>query len=287
MSLPYMQLFPSDYMGDTRHLSTEQHGAYLLMLMAMWNAGGSLPNVDDKLARITGLTRAKWLKHRPDIIAFFRQEDGVLRHNRIDRDLNAARELSKTRSEIGKKGADARWGRDLNANESEKPRKNSYLFCANHADNPLGNNEAAMAAGMPTQHQIPSLSPDEAAIAASRRTNPPDSAVLNLRKAMAAAWKSSGMLRRCPDTSRAAVWLAKGYRQEVIIAVIEEVLRRKPDVAAWSYFDGPLADAHTPAGGNGGRHAPTRKPSLADLARADVERAALEDEPPLLRFASG
>ena len=74
---PFMQLYVSDYLGDTRHLSCEQHGAYLLLLMTMWNAGGSLPDDDAKLARIVCLSVKKWRSIREDIMAFFDLENGV------------------------------------------------------------------------------------------------------------------------------------------------------------------------------------------------------------------
>jgi uncharacterized protein YdaU (DUF1376 family) len=41
MSAPFMQLYVADYLGDTRHLTTEQHGAYLLILMTVRNSRGS------------------------------------------------------------------------------------------------------------------------------------------------------------------------------------------------------------------------------------------------------
>lgn len=78
MSAPFMQLYVADYLGDTRHLTTEQHGAYLLLLMAMWRSDGSLPDDGRKLARIVGCTPSRWAKIAPEVMEFFDIRDGVV-----------------------------------------------------------------------------------------------------------------------------------------------------------------------------------------------------------------
>jgi uncharacterized protein YdaU (DUF1376 family) len=105
---PFMQLYVADYLGDTRHLSTEQHGAYLLLLMAMWRASGELPNDPAKLARMTGLTPSRWAKIGADVLAFFQCADGVLTHKRVTSELKKSQRTSEVRSEAGARGAEAK-----------------------------------------------------------------------------------------------------------------------------------------------------------------------------------
>lgn len=47
-----------------------------------------------------------------------------------------------------------------------------------------------------------------------------------------------------PDTSRAKLWLSQGYDPEICLAVIAQIVPRKPNVSL-SYFDGPIRDAHS------------------------------------------
>jgi uncharacterized protein YdaU (DUF1376 family) len=49
---PYMQLWVADFLGDTLHLSAEEVGQYMLLLMAMWRQGGSLSDNTKTLERI-------------------------------------------------------------------------------------------------------------------------------------------------------------------------------------------------------------------------------------------
>jgi hypothetical protein len=75
-----MPLYVADYLADTTHLSTEAHGAYILLLMVMWKSGGELPNEDKALARIVRATPAKWQKMKAEILGFFVVVEGNLYH---------------------------------------------------------------------------------------------------------------------------------------------------------------------------------------------------------------
>ena len=105
---PFMQLYVSDYIGDTLHLSTEQHGAYLLILMAMWNADGKLPDDDTKLARISRLSVKKWRGIKDDIEALFRVDDGVWTNGRLTKELQKSKSKSESRASAGAKGGAAK-----------------------------------------------------------------------------------------------------------------------------------------------------------------------------------
>lgn len=105
---PFMQLYVSDFIGDTLHLSTEQVGAYLLLLMAMWNAGGELPDDEVKLARIVRMSVKKWRAVAIDLLAFFERGDGAVRHNRLSKELLKSEGKSQSRASAGAKGGRAK-----------------------------------------------------------------------------------------------------------------------------------------------------------------------------------
>jgi len=108
----WMPLYIADYLGDTLHLTTEQHGAYLLLLMAAWKRGGNVPDDDAQLAQITRMAD-RWQTHAAATVrAFFAHREGMLVHDRVMSEITRAESLVSKRSRAGAAGADARWQKD-------------------------------------------------------------------------------------------------------------------------------------------------------------------------------
>lgn len=106
----WMPLFIGDYLADTSRLSTEQHGAYMLLIMDYWRNG---PPPDDAvtLAQITRLSLDAWSIAQAMLKHLFSIEGGVWRHKRIDSELVAAKENKGKAQAKAKAAADARWGK--------------------------------------------------------------------------------------------------------------------------------------------------------------------------------
>lgn len=103
-----MQLYVSDFVGDTLSLSSEQVGVYLLLLMAMWNADGELPNDAVKLARVARVDAGRWSEVWSDLAPFFVVEPSKITHSRLTKELARFARKSAARSEAGKRGAEAK-----------------------------------------------------------------------------------------------------------------------------------------------------------------------------------
>lgn len=112
---PFMQLYVSDFVGDTLHLTTEQIGAYMLILMAMWNAGGALPADEAKIARVARLSVKKWRGIAGDIMPFFLTAEDEISHNRLTKELQKSDSKSQLRASAGAEGGRAKALKDKEA----------------------------------------------------------------------------------------------------------------------------------------------------------------------------
>ncbi|WP_437889323.1 DUF1376 domain-containing protein [Phytobacter sp. V91] len=84
-ALPYMQLYIADYLADTMHLSTEEHGAYLLLMFNYWQTGRSIPK--NRLAKIARVSEARWIELEAVLKEFFEDDGESWVHLRIERDI--------------------------------------------------------------------------------------------------------------------------------------------------------------------------------------------------------
>lgn len=104
-SLPYMQLYVSDYLADTAHLTAQQHGAYMLLLMNYWQRGKPLDNTNDRLSFVARMNPDEWQMNKQVLSEFFHIEGDIWYHNRIELDLSRVKTKSEQASEAGKRSA--------------------------------------------------------------------------------------------------------------------------------------------------------------------------------------
>lgn len=114
----WMPLYVPDYLADTGHMSTVEHGAYLLLIMHYWQNDG-LPTDDKRLARIARLSPDEWASVRETIADLF---DGNWRHKRIDAEIAKATDLISKRRAAGKAGASVRHSKGT-ANAKHVPKQ--------------------------------------------------------------------------------------------------------------------------------------------------------------------
>lgn len=103
-----MPLSTSAYLADTTHLSTIQHGAYMLIIMAMWRAGGWLPDDDAKLATIAKLSPAKWRKFGADVRSLLTAGERGLTQKRLRFLIENWQKISRVNQKNGSAGGAAK-----------------------------------------------------------------------------------------------------------------------------------------------------------------------------------
>ena len=99
-----MPLYIGDYLNDTVHLSTQQNGAYMALIMRYFSSAQPLPDDDEVLARITKLSLKEWKKERKHLEEFFAIKNGVWWSKRIDAELERAFSITERNKKNGQKG---------------------------------------------------------------------------------------------------------------------------------------------------------------------------------------
>ena len=98
MSKAWMPMYVGDYLADTQHLSTLEHGMYHLLIYHYWEHGG-LPTDPTSLSILVKTSRQTWARHAAKISALFQQPGW--RHKRIDAELAKYKKIRNARKIAG------------------------------------------------------------------------------------------------------------------------------------------------------------------------------------------
>ena len=132
--LPSMPFFVADYLGDTTHLKTVEHGAYLLILFAMWAHGGTISDDDHDLAKICRLHLRDWRKMKPRIMPFLMtygpENSRLLTNKKLQIVWNYAQDRRAKQVEKGIKSGEARRGKSITSHEPQLNRSSNHSSTA-------------------------------------------------------------------------------------------------------------------------------------------------------------
>jgi len=104
----YMRLYVGDYLADTVHLSAEESGAYLHLIMHAFKQGGRLSSEPVQLARIARVTPRRWPAVWGMIGRYFEIDGDDLIQRRAKVEADRARAAVEAARRGGRASADAR-----------------------------------------------------------------------------------------------------------------------------------------------------------------------------------
>ncbi len=216
---PFMQLYVADYLGDTQHLTTEQHGAYFLLLLAMWRAGGYLPNDPGKLARIARVTPRRWPHMSADVMAFFLVEGQTITQKRLLSERKKVDEIGNKRAQAGRAGGKAKALKEAEsgqANASDLPKHSQ-------SSEPEPDNTTLLRAG--ARATIDRLY----AVAGPGLADPVKEPSLTLTAAVVLSWIRDGA----------------DLEQDIVPVIQAKTANARdgPPINSWAYFAKPVAEA--------------------------------------------
>ncbi len=129
-----MPLWTGDYLKKTRHLSTLEHGAYLLLIMECWERpSGSIPNKPELLARLAGVTIQEWNGISPIVLEFFKLNKRKKEYTQV----RVTEELSKMRQKrvSAQQSIAKRWNKKKKDDTNVLPTKNERNTNHTHTHN--------------------------------------------------------------------------------------------------------------------------------------------------------
>lgn len=127
MSFAFMRLYTGDYLRDTRHLTPQKHGVYLLLLMHCWDQKGPVPLDEQEAAGVANCRSADEIDALRYVLGkFFTKCDDGWYNKRMAEEIANAAQYSSSLRQAGLKSAEVRRARSL-IRKKDKGRLNQGL----------------------------------------------------------------------------------------------------------------------------------------------------------------
>ncbi len=180
----WMPMYWGDYLRDTNHLSTAEHGAYLLLIGDYWVKRAAPPDDDVKLAKITRQGLASWRKMRGTIAALFEVGNGVWGHRRVEQEIAKAYAFIEKQAANGAKGGRPRKPTETQTKPTANPDHNPKITTSPSPNESSSSSTRTVAVGeaqrdgsarlahVPSKAAVQQREAIQRAAAALRRANP-------------------------------------------------------------------------------------------------------------------
>lgn len=103
--LPILPISTDAFLADTSHMSAEAIGAYTRIILVMWRHGGRLPDSDQELARIAGVSIGAWRARLCEVVRrCLTSAGGYVSQKRLTSTWLAVRERRRVAAANGSRG---------------------------------------------------------------------------------------------------------------------------------------------------------------------------------------
>lgn len=270
-------LWVDAFQRDTQHLSADEVGAYMLILMAMWTREScDLPDDDHRLARIARVSLRLWRDRvGPAIRAFMQADDGVVTQHRL------LKEAAWVEAEVQKQS-----DRKRGAHAEPQGNNDASEKVAKKYDKPLKSNKTQPSTDNTTEQARthPSQQPNNPTRVEEEGSSTPKEEEARAKPLIVRVMEAVGIDPSAPPKywrgpaalQNLGIWLALGLTPEEVVTAAKNSRLEHPDPP-----DGPKAlDRVMEACANQKRNEkPQRKRKAKPIPpppTPDEQRAALE-----------
>lgn len=224
---PALPFWTDAYLGDTTHLNTTEHGAYLLLLITAWRTSDcALPDDDKLLARYARCDTRQWKKLRPIIEPFFTIRGGKWRQGKLTDVRQALSEKREKAAANGRASALKRQGRHSTKREQSDTQATNEASTERELTKTITSKE---------EESLPLV------------PSPARAADCFNEVCLAADWTARTDAQRVEGLSIVDGWLASGFDLNLdILAGIKAARSRKPErTRSLKRFTSTIRGKHT------------------------------------------